>query len=69
MTPHVLCLPVPGFGWTTSSYLLLLLKDEFILNVSLSKNSLKLPLCESECFTILLVLSVVINVFVKYFMN
>jgi hypothetical protein len=42
--------------------LLLLLKGEFTLHISLSVSSLKLPLSESELFTVSLILSVPINI-------
>ena len=47
--------------------LLLLLKDELTLHVSLSESSLKLPPSESQSFTISLILSVLINIFCEVF--
>ena len=47
--------------------LLLLLKGDITLHVSLSESSLKLPSSESKSFTISLMLSVLINVFGEVF--
>jgi len=64
----VFFLPLSGSGWTiaSSSLLLLLLKGECTLQVSLSESSLKLPPSESESFTISLV-SFPINIFCEVF--
>ena len=63
----VFFLPLSGSGWTISSslllLLLLLLKGECTLQVSLSESSLKLPPSESKSFTISLILSFPINIF------
>jgi len=66
---HVLFLFLSGSHWTTSSSLLLLMKGEFTFQVLLSESSLKLPPSESKSFTISLILSVMINIFLKYFLH
>jgi hypothetical protein len=70
MALRVLFLPLSGFHCTISSSasaLLLLLKGEVALYVSLLESSLKLPSSESESFTVLLIVSVPINFFCEEF--